>query len=83
MLERVDAQPGVVLTSESGAAGPRLHSRASASYWGWGGAARREEAATAGSTWLPRGWGREGGVGTTSGAHQHVATPDQGMLWLS
>lgn len=54
-------EPGVALRSqECGALGPRLSPGASAGCGGRGGAAGREEAATAGSTWLPRGWGKEG-----------------------
>lgn len=44
----------------SGGLGPRLGPGSSAGYGGMGAAARRGEAATAGSTWLPRGWGKEG-----------------------
>lgn len=54
-------EPGVVLRpQECGASGPSFSPGASARCGGRGGAAGREEAATAGSTWLPRGWGKEG-----------------------
>lgn len=54
-------EPGVVLRlQECGALAPKFSPGASAGCGGRGGAAGREEAATAGSTWLPRGWGKEG-----------------------
>lgn len=68
---------------ESGALQRRFSPGASAAYGGRGGAAGREEAATAGSTWLPRGWGKEGGVGTTSGAPWCLVTPEPGILGLN
>lgn len=51
-------EPGVA-PQASGVVGTGSPS-ASAGYRGRGGAARRVEAASAGSTWLPRGWGKEG-----------------------
>lgn len=54
-------EPGVVLRpQECGALGPIFSPGASAGCGGRGGAARLGEAATAGSTWLPRGWEKEG-----------------------
>lgn len=74
-------EPGVGLKPhESGALELRFSLGASAGYGGKGGAVGREEAATAGSTWLPRGWGRGGGVGTTSGAPWCLVTPDPRIL---
>lgn len=67
--------------SASGAPGPRLSPGASAGYGGRGGAARREEAATDGSTWLPRGWGEAGVWALHPGLTDVLSPPSLGS-WV-